>query len=144
MSVDDALEDDEDNLVSGEPGDTDDDLISEEESDGLDIDVVDEFNEDDFDEDFDDDFEEEIVGEYDLADDQYGQEFDNTFGHLTDPTREKPAPVPVAKDANGKPIPPGKKGASVKKPGIKAVVEAKAKAKADAAKRPVKKPARKK
>ena len=143
MSVDDTPQEEDDTLVSGEPGDTDDDLISEQESDGLDIDVVDEFNEDDFDEDFDDDFEEEIVGEYDLADDQYGQEFDNTFGHLTDPTREKPAPAPVAKDANGKPIPAGRKE-SVKKPGIKAVVEAKAKAKAEAAKKSVKKPARKK
>lgn len=143
MPVDETPQNDDDTLVSGEPGDTDDGLLAEEEGDGLDIDVVDEFNEDDFDEDFDDDFEEEIVGEYDLADDQYGQEFDNTFGHLTDPTREKPAAAPVAKDANGKPIPAGKKGASVKKPGIKAVVEAKAKAKAEA-KRPVKKPARKK
>jgi len=144
MSIDETPEDDDDTLISGEPGDTDDELLAEEESDGLDIDVVDEFDEDDFDEDFDDDFEEEIVGEYDLADDQYGQEFDNTFGHLTDPTREKPAPVPVAKDANGKPIPAGEKGASVKKPGIKAVVEAKARAKANAGKKPPKKPARKK
>lgn len=136
MSAEDAPEDIDDTLVSGEPGDTDDGLVAAEESDGLDIDVVDEFNEDDFDEDFDDDFEEEIVGEYDLADDQYGQEFDNTFGHLTDPTREKPAPV--AKDASGKPV-AGKKGAGVKKPGIKAVVEAKAKAKADAAKKPARK-----
>ena len=119
MPADETPLNDDDTLVSGEPGDTDDGLLSEVENDGLDIDVVDEFNEDDFDEDFDDDFEEEIVGEYDLADDQYGQEFDNTFGHLTDPTREKPAPAPAAKDAD-------KKGASVKKPGIKAAVEAKA------------------
>ena len=35
--------------------------------DNLDIEVVDEFDETDFDEDFDDDFEEEIVGEYDLS-----------------------------------------------------------------------------
>jgi hypothetical protein len=133
MSIDDTPLDDDDTLISGEPGDTDDGLISEVENDGLDIDIVDEFNEDDFDEDFDDDFEEEIVGEYDLADDQYGKEFDNTFGHLTDPTREKPAPAPPAKDSD-----------QVKKPGIKAVVEAKAKAKADAGKKTTKKPARKK
>ena len=58
--------------------------------DNLDVDIVDEFDEDDFDEDFDDDFEEEIVGEYDLEDDQYGSDFDKEFGHLTDPTRANP------------------------------------------------------
>lgn len=76
------------------------DLISGEEiqatvvDDGLDLDIVDEFKEDDFDEDFDDDFEEEIEGEYDLLDDKYGKEFDENFGHITDPTRvKKKAPV---------------------------------------------------
>ena len=64
----------------------DDDLDPEVLDDGLDIDAVEEFNEDDFDEDFDDDFEEEIVGEYDLADDQYGQEFDNTCLLYTSPS----------------------------------------------------------
>ena len=58
--------------------------------DSLDVDIVDEFDEDDFDEDFDDDFEEEIVGEYDLEDDQYGSDFDKEFGHLTDPSRANP------------------------------------------------------
>ena len=72
--------------------------------DNLDIEVVDEFDEDDFDEDFDDDFEEEIVGEYDLQDDQYGEVFDKEFGHLTDPTRSPPKKAaepkkPVKKDA---------------------------------------------
>lgn len=55
-------------------------------SDNLDVEIVDEFDEDDFDEEFDDDFEEEIVGEYDLEDDQYGEEFNAEFGHLTDPS----------------------------------------------------------
>ena len=94
---------DEDNLVDPleEPG-NDDELSTEDLSDdgildgaaapvdSLDVDIVDEFDEDDFDEDFDDDFEEEIVGEYDLEDDQYGSDFDKEFGHLTDPTRANP------------------------------------------------------
>lgn len=50
-------------------------------------DVVDEFDEADFDEDFDDSFEEEVQGEYELEDDQYGEMFDKEFGHLTDPVR---------------------------------------------------------
>jgi len=50
-------------------------------------DVVDEFDETDFDEDFDDSFEEEVEGEYNLEDDKYGEEFDREFGHLTDPER---------------------------------------------------------
>ena len=50
-------------------------------------DVVDEFDETDFDEDFDDTFEEEVEGEYNLEDDKYGEEFDREFGHLTDPVR---------------------------------------------------------
>lgn len=54
------------------------DSIQEEE-----MEVVDEFDESDFDEDFDDDFEEEIKGEYDLEDDQYGEDFNTEFGHLT-------------------------------------------------------------
>ena len=71
----------------------DDGLISGEEiqatviDDGLDLDIVDEFDESDFDEEFDDDFEEEIEGEYDLEDDKYGKEFEENFGHLTDPTK---------------------------------------------------------
>ena len=72
-SVDDTLED-----VTAAP------------ADNLDIEIVDEFDENDFDEDFDDDFEEEIVGEYGLEDDQYGEDFDKEFGHLTDPTRTAP------------------------------------------------------
>lgn len=48
-----------------------------------DSEAVDEFDENDFDEDFDDDFEEEIEGEYELEDDQYGEDFDQEFGHLT-------------------------------------------------------------
>ncbi len=47
----------------------------------------DDFDEDDFDDEFDDDFEEEIKGEYDLEDDQYGEEFNQEFGHLN-PTEE--------------------------------------------------------
>jgi hypothetical protein len=46
------------------------------------------FEEDDFDEDFDDDFEEEVAGEYDLDDDEYGEEFHQThdfdLGELDD------------------------------------------------------------
>ena len=71
------------------PDDTVED-VSAEPVDNLDVEVIDEFDEDDFDEEFDDDFEEEIVGEYDLEDDQYGEEFDKEFGHLTDPTRSPP------------------------------------------------------
>ncbi len=74
-----------------------DDGVSLEEDvvldDGLDVEVVDEINEDDFDEDFDDDFEEEIQGEYNLEDDQYGEEFDDQFGHLTDPSKAPPKKV---------------------------------------------------
>jgi len=94
---------DDDDLLDplDEPGD-DDDSSSEDLSvdgvldgaaipiDSLDVEMVDEFDEDDFDEDFDDDFEEEIVGEYDLEDDQYGSDFDKEFGHLTDPSRANP------------------------------------------------------
>ena len=72
--------------------------------DKLDVEIVDEFDEDDFDEDFDDDFEEEIQGEYDLEDDQYGEDFDKEFGHLTDPTR-----VPPRKAAESKKAPDKKK-----------------------------------
>jgi len=79
--------------------------------DNLDIEVVDEFDEEDFDEEFDDDFEEEIVGEYDLQDDQYGVDFDNEFGHLTDPTRKPPKKAPEPK----KPIAKKGKGADKKK-----------------------------
>ena len=50
--------------------------------------VVDEFDEADFDHDFDDDFEEEIKGEYDLEDDQYGEEFNQEFGHLNPPEED--------------------------------------------------------
>ena len=64
--------------------------------DNLDVEIVDEFDVDDFDEEFDDDFEEEIQGEYELADDQYGAEFDKEFGHLTDPTRKPPRKAPEA------------------------------------------------
>ena len=61
-------------------------------------------DEDDFDEEFDDDFEEEIVGEYGLEDDQYGDDFDKEFGHLTDPSR-----VPPKKAAESKKAPDKKK-----------------------------------
>lgn len=71
-------------------------------ADNLDIEIVDEFDESDFDEDFDDDFEEEIVGEYDLADDQYGEDFDKEFGHLTDPNRAAPKKAAEPKKASEK------------------------------------------
>ena len=71
--------------------------IAAEPVDNLDVEVIDEFDEDDFDEEFDDDFEEEIVGEYDLEDDQYGEDFDKEFGHLTDPTRAAPKIAPEPK-----------------------------------------------
>lgn len=99
----------EDDLVDplDEPGDdkkttteeVDDSIedVSAAPIDNLDIEVVDEFDEDDFDEEFDDDFEEEIVGEYDLEDDQYGEDFDKEFGHLTDPTRAAPKKAPEPK-----------------------------------------------
>ena len=103
----------EDGLVDplDTPGDestksVDNDLVENvaEPVDNLDVEVVDEFDEDDFDEDFDDDFEEEIKGEYDLQDDQYGEDFDKEFGHLTDPTR-----VPPKKAAESKKVPDKKK-----------------------------------
>ena len=114
----------EDNLVSGE------EIQATVVDDGLDLDIVDEFKEEDFDEEFDDDFEEEIEGEYSLQDDKYGKEFDENFGHLTDPTRvKKKAPEPV--------VPPGKKGkAGDKKPAKAEKADAK---KAPAKKAPVKK-----
>ena len=64
--------------------------VSAEPIDNLEIEIIDEIDEDDFDEDFDDDFEEEIKGEYDLADDQYGTEFDKEFGPLTNPSATPP------------------------------------------------------
>lgn len=86
--------DDDDDLVDplNEPGD---DLENGDLADGLlappadnlDLEVVDEFDVSDFDEDFDDDFEEEIEGEYDLQDDQYGEDFEKEFGHITDPVK---------------------------------------------------------
>ena len=48
-----------------------------------------EFNEADFDHEFDDDFEEEIEGEYELEDDQYGEDFNKEFGHLTEDEEDK-------------------------------------------------------
>jgi len=126
VEKDDTLE--EGDLVGG-----DDDLSAEVLDDGLDIDAVEEFDEDDFDENFDDDFEEEIVGEYDLADDSYGKEFENNFGHLTKP-KEEPAPAveaPAAKEAPAK---------EAKKPTKKAAPAKTAKAtKAAAAKQPARK-----
>ena len=75
-----------------EPSDGDSDLDLEDNlapppTDSLDLEVVDEFDVADFDEDFDDDFEEEIKGEYNLQDDQYGEDFDKEFGHFTDPEK---------------------------------------------------------
>ena len=137
MAVEDSVDDD-DTLLSGEIGDTAD-LAGEVEDDGLDIEIVDEFNEDDFDEDFDDDFEEEVVGEYELTDDMYGKEFDTTFGHLTDPTREKPAPL--SKEAQEKELAAKKEAAAKKAEAAKKAAAAKKNA---AAAKPVKKPARKK
>ena len=81
-----ASKDKDENLVSGE------EIQATVVDDGLDLDIVDEFDENDFDEEFDDDFEEEIEGEYNLEDDKYGKEFDENFGHLTDPTRKKKPP----------------------------------------------------
>lgn len=46
--------------------------------------ITDSFDEGDFDHEFDDDFEEEVKGEYDLEDDQYGEDFKKEFGHLTE------------------------------------------------------------
>ncbi len=83
----------DDNLVSGE------EIQATVVDDGLDLHIVDEFKEDDFDEDFDDDFEEEIEGEYSLQDDKYGKEFDDNFGHIVDPTRKKKAPDPAIANA---------------------------------------------
>ena len=84
MTLDDDLDDDDLDLEDTFSG------IDIPIDDLLDLDVVDEFNEEDFDEDFDDEFEEEVIGEYDLEDDQYGEDFDDQFGHLTDP-QAKPA-----------------------------------------------------
>ena len=75
-----------------EPSDSDSDLDLEDNlapppTDSLDLEVVDEFDVADFDEDFDDDFEEEIKGEYNLQDDQYGEDFEKEFGHITDPEK---------------------------------------------------------
>lgn len=83
----------DENLVSGE------EIQATVVDDGLDLDIVDEFKEDDFDEEFDDDFEEEIEGEYALEDDKYGKEFDENFGHIVDPTRKKKAPDPAVANA---------------------------------------------
>ena len=117
----------------------DDGLISGEEiqatviDDGLDLDIVDEFDESDFDEEFDDDFEEEIEGEYDLEDDKYGKEFEENFGHLTDPTKaKKKAPAPAGKKDPKAPL------------DSKVKPDAKAAAKKAPAKTAKKKPARKK
>ena len=75
-----------------EPSENDDDLGLEDNlapppTDSLDLEVVDEFDVSDFDEEFDDDFEEEIKGEYNLQDDQYGEDFEKEFGHITDPEK---------------------------------------------------------
>ena len=85
---------DEEELVDPllEPSDSDSDLDLEDNlapppTDNLDLEVVDEFDVADFDEDFDDDFEEEIKGEYNLQDDQYGEDFEKEFGHITDPEK---------------------------------------------------------
>ncbi len=131
----------DDNLVSGE------EIQATVVDDGLDLDIVDEFDESDFDEDFDDDFEEEIEGEYDLEDDKYGKEVDENFGHLTDPTRtKKKAAEPNPKeDAEGEEA-PAKKSAADKKGKVTKKVAAKKKAtgKKAPAKKAKKKPARKK
>ncbi|MDG1510159.1 MAG: hypothetical protein P8L78_02560 [Mariniblastus sp.] len=76
--------------------------VSAEPIDNLEIEIIDEIDEDDFDEDFDDDFEEEIKGEYDLADDQYGTEFDKEFGHLTNPAATPPKKSAESKKDTGK------------------------------------------
>lgn len=142
MAIDET-EDDDDVVDTTELIDEDDDLDPEVLDDGLDIDAVEEFNEDDFDEDFDDDFEEEIVGEYDLADDQYGKEFDNTFGHLTKPKEEtadaepEKASVPDSKSEKKSAGKSGSKVATKKAP----PAEAKTVKASKAAKKP---PARKK
>jgi hypothetical protein len=124
----------------------DDDLDPEVLDDGLDIDAVEEFNEDDFDEDFDDDFEEEIVGEYDLADDQYGKEFDDQFGHITNPetaeakkaAQDKAVVETAATKKTSKKAPAKAEAKSTPKTATKTAKPAKA---AKAAKKP---PARKK
>lgn len=85
----------EESKTTGEKEQLDD--MAAPPNDNLDVEIVDEFDVDDFDEEFDDDFEEEIVGEYELADDQYGVEFDKEFGHLTDPTRKPPKKAPEPK-----------------------------------------------
>ncbi|MEM7783196.1 MAG: hypothetical protein AAF939_06310 [Planctomycetota bacterium] len=82
--------------------DKDDGLVADDgalapPSDNLDLEFVDEFDAEDFDEDFDDDFEEEVEGEYELEDDQYGEDFDKEFGHLTDPNRKSPSKNPDPK-----------------------------------------------
>jgi len=124
----------------------DDDLVSGEEiqatvvDDGLDLDIVDEFDESDFDEEFDDDFEEEIEGEYDLEDDKYGKEFEENFGHLTDPTKKKKAPDPAKPVADSK----GAKKAKADPKAAKAAKKAPAPAKKAPAKKAKKKPSRKK
>ena len=125
----------EDELVGG-----DEDASAEILDDGLDIDAVEEFNEEDFDENFDDDFEEEISGEYDLADDSYGKEFNDTFGHLTKPPEEAKADAAPAKGAEAEPAKNDKKPA--KKAAAKAASATKTATKP--AKKPVKQPARKK
>ena len=80
-----------------EPSDSDSDLDLEDNlapppTDNLDLEVVDEFDVADFDEDFDDDFEEEIKGEYNLQDDQYGEDFEKEFGHITCLLYTSPSP----------------------------------------------------
>ena len=76
-----------------EPTENNDDDLGLEDNlappptDTLDLEVVDEFDVSDFDEEFDDDFEEEIKGEYNLQDDQYGEDFEKEFGHITDPEK---------------------------------------------------------
>jgi hypothetical protein len=83
----------DDDLVDplNEPANSDDlgleDNLAPPPTDALDLEVVDEFDVSDFDEEFDDDFEEEIKGEYNLQDDQYGEDFEKEFGHFTDPEK---------------------------------------------------------
>ena len=148
-----STDDKDDKLVSG-----DDDLVSGEEiqsevvDDGLDLEVVDDFDVEDFDEDFDDDFEEEIEGEYALQDDKYGKEFDETFGHLTDPVRaaaRKKAMAEKRKAGNTDPpefeddLDPKKKPSDNKKPAANKKSAAAAKKAAAAKPKPAAKPAAK-
>ena len=136
MAKDETEEVDDDLVDTTELVVEEDDLDPEVLDDGLDIDVVEDFNEDDFDEDFDDDFEEEIVGEYDLADDQYGKEFNSTFGHITNPETAEAKTAATEKPAVETPA--GKKASK------KAPTKADAKSATKTAKGTKKPPARKK